>query len=244
MNNREPHLHTLSSLFVAGGCAAVMLAMSAGSVAAPVEGEKYVYRIVNGYNNEVRGQLYYQVGKVDPNAYIVSVTPDSPWGGVDRTEIYTTDGNWWRRPLASHGQNVEYVFKSAYPAYVFPLEQSKSWSVRVNAMVPGDARTRSVRVDGTVLGRERIRVPAGEFDTFKVRRLVYAGDADARYAETKIIEFDWYAPALGRSVRTDTKSEYIDSWSCGGGRRGGGGSCLYRGEWEVFELVDAGGMGK
>src|SRR5262245_17772109 len=190
MSNNDPHLfHKLSSLFVAGGCAAVMLATSAGGVAAPVVGEKYVYRIVNGYNNEVRGQLYYQVGKVDADAYVVSVTPDSPWGGVERTEIYTKDGNWWRRPLASHGQNVEYVFKSAYPAYAFPLEQSKSWSLRVNAIVSGDARTRSVRVDGTVLGRERIRVPAGEFDTFKVRRIIYAGDAESDVAETKTIEF-------------------------------------------------------
>ena len=137
MSNREPHLfHALSSLFVAGSCAAVMLAMSAGSVAAPVEGEKYVYRIVNAYNNEARGQLYYQVGKVDPNAYIVSVTQDSPWG------------------------------------------------------------------------------------------------ADANLAETKTIEFDWYAPALGRSVRMDTKSEYIDLRTCGGGRDAGRG-CIFRGDWEV-----------
>lgn len=237
-------------LSTALGCAAVIIGTSvgtsvgsSGAAAAPVSGETYVYRLVNGYSKEVRGQLHYRVDKVDPDRYAVAVTPDTSWGGVERTEIYTNDGNWLRHTLASHGQSVEYVFASAYPAYVFPLELSKSWSVRVNATVPGVTKTRSVRVDGKVLGRERIRVPAGEFDTFKVRRLVYPGDADFFLMETKIVEYDWYAPALGRSVRTEIRSEYIDLSRCGGGPDGGG-FCVFHGEWEVFELIDAGTVRK
>jgi len=107
--------------------------------------------------------------------------------------------------------------------------------VRVNALVPGATSPRSVRVDGTVLGRERIRVPAGEFDTVKIRRVIYPGDAYFYLNETKIIEYDWYAPALGRTVRTDSRSEYIDTSRCGRG----GGTCMFRGDWDVFELVDA-----
>lgn len=234
----------VTASFAACGLLVAMAGMNNPAAAAtPVAGETYVYRLVNGYSKEGRGQLRYRVENVDPDRYTVAVTPDSPWGGVERTEIYTKEGNWLRRPLASHGQNVEYVFASTYPAYAFPLEPGKSWSVRVNATVPGARRTRSVRVDGTVLGRERIRVPAGEFDTFKVRRLVYPGDAEFHLMETKILEYDWYAPALGRTVRTEITSEYIDLSRCGGGRDDGG-SCVFKGEWEIFELVDAGTMRK
>jgi len=89
-----------------------------------------------------------------------------------------------------------------------------------------------VRVDGKVLGNERIRVPAGEFDTIKVRRFVYVGDWDGFRLETNIMETEWYAPVLGRPVRSESKSEYIDNSQC---RRNG---CPpIRGDWNVYELM-------
>ena len=240
MSNRKSGLRGTLYMLLAACSSGALMAGVGGPASAATElgsGSTYVYRLVNGYNNEVRGQLRYFVEKVDPGSFTVSVVPDSSGAGVERLEIYTKEGNWLRRPLASHGQNVDYMFASAYPAYAFPLDPGKSWSVRVNATVAGVPGVRSVRVDGTVLGRERIRVPAGEFDTIKVRRVVFPGDAYYSLLETKIVEYDWYAPALGRTVRTDSKSEYVDTSRCS---RGGSGGCLFRGDWDVFELVDAG----
>lgn len=219
-------------------CLAAMC-LHGSATAAPVSGDTYVYRVVNGYSKEVRGQVRYRVDRVDAESITVAVTPDSAAAGSERTEVFTKEGNWLRRPMESHGQKVEYLFSSAYPAYVFPLEPGKSWSARVNATVSGATRVRSVRVDGKVLGTERIRVPAGEFDTVKVRRLVYPGDAEHLLAETKIVEIDWYAPALGRSVRTETRSEFHDGSRCD--ERS---SCIYYGDWDVVELSDAGRRGK
>jgi hypothetical protein len=204
----------------------------------PVAGSTYVYRIVNGYSKEIRGQLHYRVERVDPAAYTVKVSPDTAAAGWERTEIHTREGNSLQRLIESHGNKVEYLFASAYPAYVFPLEPGRSWSTRVNATVPGKSGVRSVRVDGKVLGAERIRVPAGEFDTVKVRRLVYPGDPESFRTETRIVEFEWYAPALGRAVRTEVRSEYMDMSQCGGGERGG--SCIFYGDWDVYELVKSG----
>src|SRR4030088_2669707 len=130
---------TLRVVLMVSGCAAVMAGAGGPAIAAtePVSGESYVYRLVNGYNNEVRGQLRYLVEKVDPGTVTVSVTPDSSGAGVERVETYTKEGNWLRPPLPSHGQNVDYLFSAAYPAYAFPLDPGKSWSVRVDATVPG-----------------------------------------------------------------------------------------------------------
>ena len=215
------------------------MCLNGSAAAAPVSGETYVYRLVNGYSKEIRGQVRYRVDRVDPESITVAVMPDSAAAGFERTEVFTKEGNWMRRPMESHGEKVEYLFSTAYPAYVFPLEPGKSWSLRVNASVPGAAGTRSVRVDGKVLGTERIRVPAGEFDTIKVRRLIYPGDAYFNLPETKVVETDWYAPALGRSVRTETRSEFLDLSRCN--ERS---SCVHYGDWDVVELVDAGPRGK
>ena len=223
--------------FFSIACAAALCISPAA--AAPVSGDTYVYRLVNGYSKEPRGHLRYRVDRVDGGVVTVAVTPDNAGAGFARTEVYAPDGNSLKRLMESHGEKVEYLFANAYPAYVFPLEPGKSWSVRVNASVPGAAGLRSVRVDGKVMGTERIRVPAGEFDTIKVRRLVYPGDAYFHLPETKIIETDWYAPALGRTVRTETRSEYFDLSRCDALS-----SCVYYGDWDVVELVDSGRRGK
>jgi hypothetical protein len=223
----------ISACFVV--LAAFLSGVSVPAAGAPAAGDTYLYRVVNAYSQEVLGQVQYQVSAVDAGRVTVLVSPDSAAAGAERTEAYTSDGNWLRATIESHGVPVEYEFAAPYPAFVFPLEPGKTWSLRVGASVPAMAVRRSVRVDGRVSGTERIRVPAGEFDTIRVRRLVYPGDEGHNHAsETRITETDWYAPALGRAVRTERKSEWIDTSQCS--QHGG---CDFRGSWEVIELVTA-----
>jgi hypothetical protein len=219
-----------AALFLAVSVAA-LIAATPVQAAAPATGDAYVYQLTNGYSKEILGRIRYEVDRTAADRVVFLVTPDTSAAGVQRTEIRTPQGNWLRGLLESHGVPVEYEFTTAYPAFVFPLDPGKRWSVRVNATVTGPTRNRSVRVDGLVVGTERIRVPAGEFDTVKIKRMVYPGDADFRTAETQIVEFDWYAPALGRAVRTERRSTWIDI-SCHED-----GVCDGRGEWSVLELV-------
>ena len=219
----------------AAGAAVLMLALGpVAGAAGPSPGDTYVYRLVNGYNQQARGHIEYRVDKIDASGVTVTVTPDSSSAGTVRTETYTKEGNWLRHPLESHGSKVTYKFATAYPAYVFPLDPGQAWSVRINATVLGEKTARSVRVDGKVLRTERIRVPAGEFDTVKIRRLVYPGDPNFDQMETQVIEFEWYAPALGRAVRTERRSEWIEPNRCGIAS-----PCDFHGDWDVLELVEA-----
>jgi len=215
--------------------AALALGLASGVVLAePAVGDTAVYRLVNGYNQQVRGLLENRVDKIDASGITVTVTPDSPHAGSGVTKLFTKDGNWLRHPVESHGAKVMYKFSTAYPAYVYPLEPGQAWSVRVKATVPGETKARSVRVDGKVLQSERIRVPAGEFDTVKIRRLVYPGDPNFDQMETQIIEFEWYAPALKRAVRIERRSEWIDPGRCGMIT-----GCDFHGDWDILELVEA-----
>ena len=212
----------------------IALVVAGAAAAAPAVGDTYVYRVINVYNNEARGQVTYRVDKVDADSVTISVSPDTVELGAPHTDIFTRDDNWLRHPLINHDVPVEYTFSPAYPAYSAPLDTGKSWSVRVNATNPDSGRRNSVRVDADVLGSEHITTPAGAFDTIKVQRRVYAGDWDSFIYETNIVETDWYAPALGRAVRTERNSGYIDTQKCG---KLGGGCSQVRGDWHVFELV-------
>ena len=73
-------------------------------------------------------------------------------------------------------------------------------------------------------------VPAGDFDTVKVHRIIYAGDAGNFRTETRVDETDWFAPSLGLTVRTETNS----SWQEPCGRK----MCIYRGDWHLHELTE------
>ena len=201
------------------------------AAATPAAGDAYVYRLINGYNGETAGELRHEITAASTaQGLVVAVTAEKPSRELSRTEIHTPDGQWLRHPLDSHGISTDYEFSPALPAVVMPAA-GKSWSVRVNARIPGDSRSRSVRVDGDVLGTERIRVPAGEFDTVKIRRIIYPGDAGDFKTETRIVEIDWYAPALGRSVRSETRSYWQQLCHRG--------YCDYHGDWNVLELTQA-----
>ena len=217
---------------------ALLVVLSAGATAAsPAAGDTYVYRVLNGYNHEVRGQITYRVDKVEADRVTVSVAADNTALGMPHNEVYTLDGNWLRHPLINHDQPVEYEFSPAYPAYVLPLDVGKSWSMRVMATNPATGRRNSVRVDGEVLGSEHTQVPAGTFDTIKVEHKVYAGDWESFWRETNITETNWYAPAFGRPVRTESNSGYMDPGQCSHESH----ACQpVPGDWNVFELVSYG----
>jgi hypothetical protein len=151
--------------------------------------------------------------------------------------VLTREGNWLRHPVVNHDQPVEYEFAPAYPAYVFPLDPRKSWSMRVSAVQTATGKRASVRVDGDVLGTERVTVPGGTFDTIKVRRRVYAGDWEGFSFETNIIETDWYAPQLGRAVKSESTSNYMQPSRCFEYH-----ACTpILGDWNVLELIEVRG---
>jgi hypothetical protein len=202
-------------LVVAAACIVAATTPAVASAASAAAGDTFVFRVVNGYNNEAQGRIQYRIDSVEADRIRVSVSTDVPALGLPRIAIFTKDGNWLRHTLINHDQPVEYEYSPPYPAYVFPLETGKSWSQRVTATNPVTGKRNSVRVDGDVLGSERISTPAGAFDTIKVRRRVYAGDwEDGFKRETQIVETDWYAPALGRAVKSESNSGYVDPTRC------------------------------
>ena len=227
--------HTLALALICTTLSAV--ADSATAANAPGAGDSWSYRVVNVYNGEARGTVQYRVEKADANQLAIVTSSDLAALGTSRTEIYTADGQGLKQAIINHDQPVEYQFAQPYPAYEFPLESGKSWSKRVQATNVANGRRASVRVDGDVLGTEHVTVPAGAFDTIKIRRRIYAGDFEGSRSETNIVETEWYAPALGRAVKLNRNSSFMDQARCTDEMS----SCTpVRGDWLQFELTSLG----
>jgi hypothetical protein len=147
--------------------------------------------------------------------------------------VYAPGWNGLEHPLTNL-QRFHYA--PEFPAYAYPLEPGKTWYRVVTATDPVTRNIYKVHTRGKVLGWERIRVPAGEFDALKVERYVYAGNSDGFRSQETIVETDWYVPSLRRAARSQGWSEHFDN-SKGGGDGGGEYPLRIRGDWLVAELV-------
>lgn len=219
--------------FLTAGCAAPLMQTPPPGIppelaAPPVRpGDGWSYALHDGYTRLPLGTVAYHVSAVEDDR----ITVERRHGNRTSTEHYTRDLNWRERPMTNL---PNFRYDPPYAALPFPLAAGKTWRAYVNATDAATGRKHRVRIDGKVLGWERVRVPAGEFDALVVRRIVYAGNEDTTRGEENITEVDWYAPALGGIVRHASSSAYFDKMSSCDER-----SChaWVRNDWNVAELV-------
>lgn len=236
-----------AALLLAAGCAAQPPQAPPAGVPAQVSvsevqpGNTWRYAVHDGFTKLPRGSVEYRVSAIQGDTVTVTVRNDDR----ESVELYARDGNWLQRP-ATNMQT--FAYSPAYQAFAFPLAPGKTWRSRVTATDPADGRRFPVLIEGAVLGWERVRVPAGEFDTLKVRRNVYLDYwQQGVRGQSVIIEYEWYAPALKQAARRETTSQYL-SYLLGGGSSGfvavrggrgddGGGPRYIQDDWLVYELV-------
>jgi len=206
----------LLALLLAAGCATPLRQTPPPGMPAKVmapeirAGDVWTYSLHDGYTKLPKGTLEYRVQAVQGD----TATVDFQHDGRQSTQRYTRDGNWRERPMTNL-QNFRY--DPPYPALPFPLEAGKTWQAYVKAIDPATGEANRVRIDGKILGWERVKVPAGEFDALLVRRIVFAGNEDTFRGEENISEYDWYAPKLGGIVKHASSSAYNDKrLSCDG----------------------------
>lgn len=182
----------------AGGCASANLASVGAPVPAPDvrAGDAWTYVVLDGFRGFERGQRRFVVKSVQGDTVTVEISDEN---GAE-TRRFTRGWN----PIDDEtpaGNAVTY--DPALPLFLFPLEDGARWSQTVTAT---DARTRArfrVWVDGRVLGRETVTTPAGTFDTVRIQRSLRIGDGETDIWRTDTFQVvtEWYAPAVGRSVR-------------------------------------------
>lgn len=211
----------------------------------PRTGFYFRYAVTDGFTKVPRGSIEYRVSAVGSDTVTVAVRS----GEQQSTEVYTREGNWLRRPATNM---QEFAYRPEYRAFDFPLAAGKTWKARAIATDPADGRSFPVTIEGTVLGWERIKVPAGEFDTLKIRRFVFLDYfLQGERGQSVIQETDWYAPQLNHVARRETTSTFLShtdaspQWGfvrVGGDDHGDGAGVprYVQDDWTVYELVATG----
>ena len=240
----KPRLFGCVLLLLAAACAAPLSQSPPAGVAAEVTnpeiraGDTWRYAVRDAFTKMPRGEVDYRVTQVQGDTVTVEVRT----GELVSTELYTRSGNWLRRPATNM---QEFSYSPPYEALAFPLAPGKTWKSRSVATDPADGRSFPVTISATVLGWERIRVPAGEFDAMKVHRRVFLDYWRQNVRGQSIIEeYEWYAPSLRKVAKRETTSRYL-SWIYGRandgimlvGRDDGGPPKYVQDDWLIYELV-------
>lgn len=203
------------------------------AVAAPAvqAGDYWEYAVRDGYTELARGHYRYEVTRADDRDIVVQVVHE---GRLMDTLVFAPGWNGREMPLPNT-QRLRY--EPDYPAYDYPLVPGKSWRKVVRSTDVATGRSYRTYVYARVIGWERIRVPAGEFDALKIHRFVFAGNSEGWTSQEEIEEMEWYAPSVRRAVRTQSLSEHFDTSRGGGGEGGGEFPLRVRGDFLIGELA-------
>jgi hypothetical protein len=203
------------------------IALTAASGAAPEQikpGDSWTFEARNGYNRKVLTTYRVDVTAVSDSGIDVNVA-DGKAGTVVQ-EKFTTH---WDPIAAAWPTGQFYEFTPAYPEYPDRLEPGVKWQGETTARDPATGRKLKMTSYGRVIGREHVHVPAGNFDAIKISRETMLDDADFWRLRTHVVDYEWYVPALGRAVKRDTHSSFLEST----GRH----PVEHSGDWTIVELT-------
>ncbi len=87
----------------------------------------------------------------------------------------------------------------------FPLEVGATWESKSEVSLPDGGKSR-ISSDNKVVGMEKIRTPAGEFEAYKVE--TRGGVQGVTWnGFFRVVQTQWYAPSVQRVVRTEYKEQ-------------------------------------
>lgn len=170
-----------------------------------VDGDEWSYDELNGYNGKRAAQLRFVAEHGNPPALRVSVD-GSPLSGLRDGQLEAYDSAWVVTRDGTYDRNNRY--DPPLPLLPERLEAGarESWQ----SMVTHDENERALRwhVQIDALGHERIDVPAGSFDSLRVRRLIQFEHPDFFRSHSERVETLWYAPEVKRWVKRQWQGSY------------------------------------
>jgi hypothetical protein len=133
---------------------------------------------------------------------ITAVTP-SKIEGTENNEKFamTADLNVMESSIGVQSGNVKYLD--------FPLQVGKKWRFEYASTSKASGRKYSYQIDASIVAQEMVRVPAGEFDAFKIE---YKGSFTGERLNRRIVQASWYAPAARAPVRIEY-DDTVNNWA-------------------------------
>ena len=155
--------------------------------------------------DEWKFAVYYTVPSTTPNrTWLITAVTAAGIDGIENGE-----------PLRlTHELNVVESPRdksSDFRLLAFPLEVGKRWHYVNDWVFKMNASTGKSTVDAAIVGYEKVRVPAGEFDAFKLtsrESLSGTSPSGSRYAG-EITRTYWYAPHARAIVKSISHDPYL-----------------------------------
>jgi hypothetical protein len=161
-------------------------------------GDRWTYNIKDGVTGDLKHAVTLVVIEVDQKEITTRVTGrgnspftiffDPGWSRID-------DGTWKHRPSELTGVRT-------------PLEVGKEWRAEGNSMNMHSGLVFRTSAFTKVTGQERVTVPAGTFDTFRVEPMVRMTNTADQTKSSTITGVIWYAPAINRWVKRISEFRY------------------------------------
>ena len=87
--------------------------------------------------------------------------------------------------------------------FSFPLQAGKTWDGTADKMLFSNGKHGKFFLNGKVVAFEKVTVPAGTFDAYKIELTLDASGTDEDANIGKTVETHWYVPSVRRDVKTE-----------------------------------------
>lgn len=173
-------------------------------------GDRWTYQELNAHNGNVIGSFGYEVLALEGGAVRLQVSDSK------NVSTQTWPGHWNQFELVD-GRRFVY--------------DAGEVNGKTTAFNPATNEKVSIKVQTSFLGREKIRVPAGEFDTQKILRYIYVDDREWWKSQTRVRQISWYSPSAGQFVKQESQPSHFDL-------RRSKHDTLIEGDWSRWVLTD------
>ena len=217
-----------TGLALAGCVAAPPRAALVTGAGAPVDaprvraGDRWRYVEINGFNGERVADVAAEAIEAGPR---LRIRLEDSRGRPRGEEVYADPWRVVVEPMYDQPQ----FFESPVPILPETLVPGARSRTDTAYTVPGSSGRYGWQQRLEARRWQRIRVPAGEFDTLLVQRRIWFDHPDRWRRYPHRWDLAWYAPAVNRWVRREWSGEYRAS-----GRRG----ALMREDWIIHELIE------
>jgi hypothetical protein len=155
-------------------------------------GDMWKYRSIDGYTDETKLEFSHRIVKLNDKEIIIQIRNKNK--SARKLQFLTREWN----PTDIDGTK----FEPFYPEYKFPMNVGYTWKQEFRSLdTHGSSFSSFVRAK--VVALEKVTVPAGTFDTYRIERDIEtrSSSADANVITAHIIT--WYAPVVKKYIRRE-----------------------------------------
>ncbi len=172
-----------------------------GPVRPPALGQRWTYRQLNAFNSAVLAEVHETVTDAAPS----TVIGREIIGGLPLPDERHAA---WGQLLRDPAWDLPLNFEAPVPLWPASLRVGASAAVHTHYRLDGGSFRYWIQVHTVVRAWERVTLATGEFDAWRVERLLRLNHPDPTRIETVRRDTLWLAPEVGRWVARETSGRY------------------------------------